>query len=71
MPAQRAAAIKDLLAKETYDESDELRLTILLQKTDYLQGCANEYATLVSKVAGVGSEKMRGKALEFYRRWHG
>ena len=71
MPAQRAAAIRDLTSKTVYDESDELRLTILLQKTDYLQGCESEYAALVSKVAGAGSEKMKSKALDFFKRWHG
>lgn len=71
LPAQRAQAIRDLTSKKSYDESDELRLTILLQKTDYLQGCESEYAALVSKVAGVGSEKMKSKALDFFKRWHG
>jgi len=70
MPAQRAAAINDLLVKTSYDESDELRLTILLQKTDYLFGCEADYARLINKVSSVGSEKIKSKALEFYRRWH-
>jgi len=70
LPNQRAAAIRELTAKSAFDESDELRLTILLQKTDYLQGCEKDYSALVSRlIAGEG--KLKDKALAFYRKWHG
>lgn len=71
LPTQRAAAIRDLLAKTNYDESDHLRLTILLQKIDYIHGCEQEYCALISKVLGTEDGKLKSKALDFYRRWHG
>lgn len=71
LPTQRAAAIRDLLAKNDYDESDHLRLIILFQKTDYTQGCEQEYCALISRVSGIEDGKLKSKALDFYRRWHG
>jgi len=71
MPAQRAAAIRELIEKSAYDMSDEIRLVVLFQKQDYLRGCEQEYYDLVVKVNSIASDKVKGKALEFYRRWHG
>ncbi len=71
LPNQRAAAIRELTAKSDYDESDELRLTILLQKTDYVQGCEKDYTALVSKLIAGDKGKLKDKALAFYRKWHG
>ena len=35
LPNMRAAAIRDIVVKDVYDETDTLRIRILLQKPDY------------------------------------
>ena len=65
--AQRAEEIKKLTVKTSYDETDMLRLTILLHKTDYAIGCEKEYKQLIVHL--YQNEQMQKKAQEFYRRW--
>ena len=49
-PAQRRAAITELVSKEEYSESDKVRIDVLFQKISYIAGCENEYRCLIAKL---------------------
>lgn len=66
-PAQRAEAIRSLTAKEAYDESDKLRIRILLHKVSNAIGCEDAYRGLIVRL--YQDDELRPKAAEFYKRW--
>ena len=66
-PAQRAAAIREITAKKTYDEADKLRIGILLQKVSNANSCESEFKNLIVRL--YQDEELRPKAAEFYKRW--
>lgn len=68
LPAQRMAQIRELLEKECFDESDQLRLLILFQKTDYINGCESDYRKLIAKINIVGDTQLINKSKPFANR---
>jgi len=66
-PAQRAEAIRSILAKSSFDESDKLRIKILLSKLSYAQGCDQEYVNLINRI--YYDAEWHKDAKSFYRRW--
>ena len=69
LPTQRAVAINGLMAKEKYDEVDELRISMLLKKTSLIEGCEQPYRDFLVHLSKMPAYQKQ--ALEFYRRWHG
>ena len=68
MPAQRAEAIRTILAKPSFDESDKMRIRELLRRTDYADPCEQEYMQLLVRLCK--DDSLRPKAEEFYKRWN-
>ena len=66
--SQRAEAIKTLMAKQIFDESDQIRIRELLRRTDYAISCEKEYTQLISRL--YQDDTLRSKAEEFYKRWN-
>ena len=69
MSSERASVIRSLVCKNTYDESDRLRIQILLNKVSLVQGCEDEYRDLIVHL--YTDESLREKARSFKRRWLG
>ena len=66
-PTQRAEAIRTLIAKTDYDESDEMRIRELFRKTDSASGCEEEYKQLICHLYQL--PKYQPVARDFYKRW--
>jgi len=66
-PTQRKEAIQTLLQKESYDESDKLRVKLLFKRVSFAEGCETEYLMLVERL--YKDDALRPIASEFYRRW--
>ena len=66
-PVQRQAAICEMLKKNEFDASDELRLSVLFQKKQYLIGCETSYMMLINKLENrlFLQGKLREKVLGF------
>ena len=67
-PGQRREAIRSLISKTSYDESDELRIKILFNKVSLTEGCEAEYMALIERL--YKEDALRPRAHEFYKRWH-
>ena len=65
LSGQRAVEITNLLKKEKFDESDNLRATILFQKAAYLSGCEEQYKQLITHVRLMGNEALIAKTKGF------
>ena len=65
LSGQRAVEITNLLKKEKFDESDNLRATILFQKAAYLSGCEEQYKQLITHVRLMGNEALIAKSQSF------
>ena len=68
LPGQRKAAIHELLAKDKFDLSDQLRLKLLFQKTSYLEGCEMPYYALIQHIKEKGSKELITKAERFFQK---
>ncbi len=68
MPSQRAEAIRSILAKPSFDESDKVRIGVLLHKVSNAMGCDKEYNQLIARL--YQDDALRPKAEEFYKRWN-
>lgn len=64
----RNAAISSLMVKDCYDSSDELRLTILLQKASYLPGCETAYKNLIGKIQRMDNPTLIAKTENFAKK---
>lgn len=71
LPGQRAAAIRNIVAKDVYDETDNLRIRILLQKPDYVAGCKSEYGLLLRRLIEPSNsdESLKETAKKLFKRW--
>ena len=67
MPAQRTEAVMTLASKEAFDESDKLRIGILLHKVAYAMGCEAAYTKLICRL--YEDPELQPKARDFYKRW--
>lgn len=67
-PNQRKEAIRSLIAKNNYDESDVQRIKILFSRVSLAEGCENEYMSLIEHL--YKDDSMRERAHQFYKRWH-
>ncbi|MBQ7659553.1 MAG: hypothetical protein IJS26_02260 [Alphaproteobacteria bacterium] len=67
-PMQRAEAIRTLIAKPEFDESDKMRIRELLRRVDYADPCEQEYMELLARL--FKEDSLRPKAEEFYKRWN-
>ncbi len=65
LPGQRKAAIHELLVKEQFDSSDQLRVKLLFQKISYLEGCEMPYRALIKHVRLKGDKELIEKAERF------
>lgn len=65
LPGQRKAAIWELLKKNTFDQNDQLRLTVLFQKVAYLNGCEKLYRALICHVRAKSDKNMIAKTKRF------
>ncbi len=65
---QRQVAISEMLQKDEFDASDEVRLQVLFQKKQYIVGCEDAYALLIDKVRKVGVPKLEAKITQFARK---
>lgn len=63
--AQRNHAINELVSKSSFDEADKLRVTVLFQKSQYIEGCRDGYVKLIKKVEQSGDEALIKKAKSF------
>jgi len=68
LPAQRAEAVRTLIAKPSFDESDKIRIQELLRKTAYADPCEKEYMQLLVRL--YKEDCFRAKVDDFYRRWN-
>ena len=70
MPTQRSEAVRTLLAKESFDESDKIRIKELLRKTSYADPCEDDYLKLIARLCNSGDNEFKRRAEDFYRRWN-
>lgn len=62
---QRNHAISELINTPLWDEADKLRVMVLFQKSQYVEGCQDGYARLIEKVERCGDEALIKKAKTF------
>ena len=63
--AQRSHAINELVAKTSFDEADKVRIIVLFQKKQYVEGCRDGYVQLIKKIEQSGDESLIKKAKSF------
>lgn len=66
--ANRQQFINALLSKKSFDESDQLRITILFQKQAYLCGCEQAYQALIKKIHLQGDASLISKTAKFSKK---
>lgn len=70
LPAQRAEAVRTLIAKPSFDESDRIRIKELLRKTAYADPCEKEYMQLIVRLVNSNDKEFEQRAEDFYKRWN-
>lgn len=68
LTANRNQFINSLLIKDVFDDSDKLRITILFQKSAYLNGCEDGYAMLIQKINSLGDSELAAKISSFTKK---
>lgn len=70
LPMQRNAVITGFLNKDSFDESDRLKLVVLFQKASYLKGCEHGYRELVAKIKDSGDTALIEKTVNIAKKLH-
>lgn len=65
---ERKEAIMALVGKESFDEADKQRVTILLSRVSLAGGCEKEYSLLINRLSK--DDSLKAKARDFYKRWN-
>ena len=66
--AYRREIINEIIAKESYDETDRLCIKILLNKLINVEGCESEYKKLIAHLYQWAD--LKNMAEDFYKKWN-
>lgn len=66
-PQSRIATVNELCQRTCFDEADELLVTLLLKKKEYMRGCERVYSNLMVHLISIGRQDLHAKAVDFYR----
>ena len=71
LATQRASAIRSLVAEDVCDETNNLKIRILLQKPNF-NGCEKEYAMLLHRLIEPSNPdaSLRELAIKTNKKWH-